>query len=69
MNEAVMILASVLPSLGAIVGVYVSVTRDVERLKGRVYSLESDRDEVKLLVRECIVGIHELKVLLAKKGI
>jgi len=69
MNEAIMIIASVLPSLGAVVGVYVSVTRDVEKLKGRVYSLESDRDEVKLLVKECIDGIHELKVLLAKKGI
>jgi hypothetical protein len=69
MNEAIMIIASVLPSLGAVVGVYVSVTRDVEKLKGRVYSLESDRDEVKLLVKECIDGIHELKVLLAKKGL
>lgn len=69
MNEAIMIIASVLPTLGAVVGVYVSVTRDVEKLKGRVYSLESDRDEVKLLVKECIDGIHELKVLLAKKGI
>ncbi len=69
MNELVIVVASVLPTLGAVVGVYVSVTRDVEKLKGRVYSLESDRDEIKLLVKECIDGIHELKVLLAKKGI
>lgn len=69
MSELVIVIASVLPTLGAVVGVYVSVTRDVERLKGRVYSLESDRDEIKLLVKECIDGIHELKVLLAKKGI
>ncbi len=69
MNEAIIVIASVLPTLGAVVGVYVSVTRDVEKLKGRVYSLESDRDEIKLLVKECIDGIHELKVLLAKKGI
>jgi hypothetical protein len=69
MNEAIIVIASVLPTLGAVVGVYVSVTRDVEKIKGRVYSLESDRDEIKLLVKECIDGIHELKVLLAKKGI
>ena len=62
-------LISLIPSLLAVVGVYVNLTRDVERLRGRVYSLESDRDEVKQLVKECIDGIHELKVLIARKGI
>ena len=62
-------LISLIPSLLAVVGVYVNLTRDVERLRGRVFSLESDRDEVKQLVKECIEGIQDLKVLLAKKGI
>ena len=62
-------LISLIPSLLAVVGVYVNLTRDVERLRGRVYSLESDRDEIKQLVKECIEGIHELKVLIAKKGL
>ncbi len=62
-------LISLIPSLLAVVGVYVNLTRDVERLRGRVYSLESDRDEIKQLVKECIEGIHDLKVLIAKKGL
>tara|TARA_R110000765_G_scaffold336287_2_gene426680 strand:- start:273 stop:482 length:210 start_codon:yes stop_codon:yes gene_type:complete len=69
MEIIIQTLISLIPSLLAVVGVYVNLTRDVERLRGRVYSLESDRDEVKQLVKECIEGIHELKVLLAKKGI
>jgi hypothetical protein len=51
------------------IGVYVTLTKEVERLRGRIYSLEADRDEVKLLVKECIEGIQELKILLAKKGL
>ena len=62
-------LITLVPSLLAVVGVYVNLTRDVEKIRGRVYSLESDRDELKLLVKECIEGIHELKILLAKKGL
>ena len=62
-------LITLVPSLLAVVGVYVNLTREVERLSGRVYNLESDRDELKLLVKECIEGIQELKILLAKKGL
>tara|TARA_R110000744_G_scaffold89113_1_gene173396 strand:+ start:132 stop:341 length:210 start_codon:yes stop_codon:yes gene_type:complete len=69
MDTITQTLISLIPSLLAVVGVYVNLTRDVERLRGRVFSLESDRDEVKLLVKECIEGIHELKLLLAKKGL
>tara|TARA_R110000782_G_scaffold192435_1_gene282097 strand:+ start:2007 stop:2216 length:210 start_codon:yes stop_codon:yes gene_type:complete len=69
MDTITQTLISLIPSLLAVVGVYVNLTRDVERLRGRVFSLESDRDEVKQLVKECIEGIQDLKVLLAKKGI
>ena len=69
MDSTLQILITIVPSLGAIIGVYVGLTTTVEKLKGRVYSLESDRDEVKALVKECIEGIHELKILLAKKGL
>tara|TARA_R110000787_G_scaffold55416_2_gene127937 strand:+ start:12518 stop:12727 length:210 start_codon:yes stop_codon:yes gene_type:complete len=62
-------IVTLIPSLLAVVGVYVNLTREVERLRGRVKSLESDRDEIKELVKECIIGIHELKVLIARKGI
>ena len=69
MDTITQTLITLIPSLLAVVGVYVNLTRDVEKIRGRVYSLESDRDELKLLVKECIEGIHELKLLLAKKGI
>lgn len=63
------VLVSLLPSLAAVIGVYVNLTREVERLRGRVYSLEADRDEIKTLVKECVEGINELKVLLAKHSV
>jgi hypothetical protein len=69
MDTITQTLITLVPSLLAVVGVYVNLTRDVEKIRGRVYSLESDRDEVKQLVKECIEGIQELKILLAKKGI
>jgi|TARA_R110000744_G_scaffold46833_4_gene103378 hypothetical protein len=69
MDTITQTLITLIPSLLAVVGVYVNLTRDVEKLRGRVYSLESDRDELKQLVKECIEGIQELKILLAKKGI
>ncbi len=69
MNEVTTIIISLIPTVGAIVGVYVSVTKEMEKLKGRVYSLESDRDETKALLKECVDGINDLKVLIAKKGL
>lgn len=58
-----------LPVIGAVFGVYVKMNTQVEKMKGRIYSLESDRTELKGLVKECVEGINDLKVLLAKKGI
>ena len=69
MDIEIQIILNLIPILGAMIGVYVTLTNEVERLRGRIYSLEADRDEVKLLVKECIEGIQELKILLAKKGI
>jgi|TARA_Y100000361_G_C11027190_1_gene272776 hypothetical protein len=69
MDIEIQIILNLIPILGAMIGVYVTLTKEVERLRGRIYSLEADRDEVKLLVKECIEGIQELKILLAKKGL
>ena len=69
MEIEIQIILNLIPILGAMIGVYVTLTKEVERLRGRIYSLEADRDEVKLLVKECIDGIQELKILLAKKGL
>ena len=61
-------LLALLPSLIAAVGVWVSLNNEVAKLKGRIYRLESDNDELKTMLKECVEGIHELKILLAKKG-
>lgn len=63
------ILAALLPSVGAIIGVYVKLTTEMTQLKSKIYVLERDRNELKQLVIECVDGINELKLLLAKKGI
>ena len=63
------VLINLIPSLMAAVGVWVSLNSEVAKLKGRVYRLESDQSELKSMLKECVEGIHELKVLLAKKGI
>tara|TARA_R100001463_G_scaffold28226_1_gene64706 strand:- start:273 stop:476 length:204 start_codon:yes stop_codon:yes gene_type:complete len=62
------LLSTLLPSLTAAVGVWVTLNQEVAKLKGRVYRLESDQSELKGMLKECVEGIHELKVLLAKKG-
>ncbi len=63
------VLVNIIPSLFAVVGVWVSLNSEVAKLKGRVYRLENDQSELKGMLKECVEGIHELKVLLAKKGI
>lgn len=63
------VLVNIIPSLLAVVGVWVSLNNEVAKLKGRVYRLENDQSELKGMLKECVEGIHELKVLLAKKGI
>ena len=62
------LLSTLLPSLTAAVGVWVTLNQEVAKLKGRVYRLENDQSELKGMLKECVEGIHELKVLLAKKG-
>lgn len=60
---------TLVPSMLAAIGVWVNLNSEVAKLKGRVYRLESDSGELKAMLKECVEGIHELKVLLAKKGI
>ncbi len=62
------LLSTLLPSLTAAVGVWVTLNQEVAKLKGRVYRLENDQSELKGMLKECVEGIHELKLLLAKKG-
>ena len=61
-------LISLVPSLMVGLGVWVNLNSEVAILKGRVYRLESDQGELKAMLKECVEGIQELKILLAKKG-
>jgi len=63
------ILAVLVPSVGAAIGVWVQLNTEIAKLKSRVMVLERDRSEVKEMIRECVDGINELKLLLAKKGL
>jgi len=63
------LLITLIPSVLAALGVWVNLNSDIAKLKGRVYRLESDHTELKQMLKECVEGIHELKILLAKKGI
>lgn len=63
------ILITIIPSILAALGVWVNLNSDIAKLKGRVYRLESDHNELKQMLKECVEGIHELKILLAKKGL
>lgn len=62
-------LITLVPSILTAIGVWVSLNSEVAKLKGRVYRLESDHHELKAMLKECVEGIHELKILLAKKGL
>tara|TARA_Y100000592_G_scaffold96867_1_gene166192 strand:+ start:657 stop:860 length:204 start_codon:yes stop_codon:yes gene_type:complete len=61
-------LITLVPSLVGVIGVWVNFNAEVAKLKGRVYRLESDQNELKAMLKECVEGIQELKILLAKKG-
>tara|TARA_R110002020_G_scaffold120508_2_gene274667 strand:+ start:818 stop:1024 length:207 start_codon:yes stop_codon:yes gene_type:complete len=53
----------------SIVGVYVKLTGELGKLKGRVVALEKTEGEVKQMLTELLASVQEIKILLAKKGI
>lgn len=59
----------VLSLAGAIIGVYVKLTQEIGKLKGRVVALEKTETEVKAMLTELLASVQEIKILLAKKGI
>ena len=44
------IVVTILPSLLAIVAVWVNLNRELEKLKGRIIRVESDKDELKQMM-------------------
>ena len=53
----------------AIVGVYMKLTTEIGKLKGRVIALEKSEGEVKELLNELLRAVQEVKILLAGQGI
>jgi hypothetical protein len=58
---------ALLPSIGACVGVWVHLNSKVDKLKGRVYHLEADRDELKGFMREVREALTDIHKIIAAK--
>tara|TARA_R110001592_G_scaffold276548_2_gene543664 strand:- start:597 stop:800 length:204 start_codon:yes stop_codon:yes gene_type:complete len=52
-----------------ILGTWIRMTNDVTKIKSRIFSLEKQEGEVKTLLKELCIGMQEIKLLLAEKGI
>ena len=66
MNSTEIVLL-ILPSLLAILGVWVNMNRELEKLKGRIIRVESDKDELKQMMKEVIEAVHKIELMLAKR--
>ena len=63
------ILAVAVSCFIGILGTWIRMTNDVTKIKARIFSLEKQEGEVKALLKELCVGMQEIKILLAEKGI
>ena len=61
------ILLMILPSAVAIVGVWVNLNREIEKLKGRIIRVESDKDELKDMMKEVVKAVHKIELMLAER--
>ena len=66
MNSTEIVLM-ILPSLLAIVAVWVNLNRELEKLKGRIIHVESDKNELKQMMKEVIEAVHKIELMLAKR--
>lgn len=65
MELAVMV--GLLPSILAAVGVWVNLNGSIEKLKARVYYLESERAELKQMLKELRDAVEEIRVSVASR--
>lgn len=61
------IVLMILPSAMAIVAVWVNLNREIEKLKGRIIRVESDKDELKEMMKEVVKAVHKIELMLAEK--
>ena len=61
------IILMLLPSAIAIVGVWVNLNREIEKLKGRIIRVESDKDELKDMMKEVVKAVPKIELMLAER--
>jgi len=61
------IITTILPSLLGIIAVWVNLNREIEKLKGRIIRVESDKDELKQMMKEVVAAVHKIELMLAEK--
>lgn len=57
----------ILPSAITIVAVWVNLNREIEKLKGRIIRVESDKDELKDMMKEVVKAVHKIELMLAER--
>jgi cell division protein FtsB len=53
--------------VAGLIGVYIKLQNEVEKLKNRLYTLEQSRNEVTDMLKDLAKDIAEIKLLLARK--
>ena len=61
------IILTLIPSAITIVAVWVNLNREIEKLKGRINRVESDKDELKEMMKEVVKAVHKIELMLAEK--
>tara|TARA_R110002020_G_C15860573_1_gene737072 strand:- start:49 stop:258 length:210 start_codon:yes stop_codon:yes gene_type:complete len=52
-----------------LVGVYVKLNADMQKIKSKVEQLEADSSEVRVTLKELVTMLSDIKLLLARKGL
>ena len=61
------IVLTLIPSAVTIVAVWVNLNRELEKLKGRIIRVESDKDELKQMMKEVVKAVHKIELMLAER--
>lgn len=68
MEVSVNTLLTLAPVIASIIGVYVNLNSEIQKLRGRVYNLEQNSKDLGETLKELVQGVNEIKLLLAREG-